>query len=205
MVILENISASRILFLFPTPSKSHVIVAHGLSKALSEKGHDVTVVSPFPLSKPIKNHREIKLNLNPEFDQILSQMVKVNQSRFKLMLQFLDTIKGMTNDMLDLPEFKKLMAEENFDLVVIGIFMNNFLLGFGEHFNCPTMILSVNVAMTQTNILFGNPLSVATVPHILSGFSTPMNFFERVKSFLWNGSDFLLEAYFYRWQKKLYE
>lgn len=51
--------AYKILFAFPSPSKSHLIVVQGLSTYLAEKGHNVTVVSPFPLSKPMDNYRDI--------------------------------------------------------------------------------------------------------------------------------------------------
>lgn len=202
-------SASRILFLFPSPSKSHVIVAQGLSKALVEKGHHVTMVSPFPLSKPIKNHREIKINMKPEMENFASGMVKqADQPRYKTIMRSIEVfrmVKDMANDMLEMPEFKKLMAEEKFDLVVIGMFFHNFLVGVGDHFNCPTLMLSVNVAMTASNLVVGNPLSVSAVPNILSGSSRDMNFSARVKNFLMQGVEFGIEAFMYRWQKNFYE
>lgn len=200
--------ASRILFLFPTPSKSHVIVAHGLSTALAEKGHDVTVVSPFPLSKPVKNHREVKVILNADYEKFLKDLVKESKEpRYKMLFKFgemVDLIKGIANDTLEMPEFKKIMNEEKFDLVVIGFFFHNFLVGVGDHFKCPTIILSVNVAMMSTNVLVGNPLSISSVPGMLGG-SERMNFLGRTKNFLLTGIDFVTEAYMYYWQKKFYE
>lgn len=49
----------KILGIFHTSSKSHYIAGSALMKGLAEKGHDVTVISPFPQKKPIKNFRDV--------------------------------------------------------------------------------------------------------------------------------------------------
>lgn len=49
----------KILGIFHTHSKSHYIAGGALMKALAEKGHDVTVISPFPQDKPLKNFRDV--------------------------------------------------------------------------------------------------------------------------------------------------
>lgn len=60
----KQCSSSKILVLFPSPSRSHLVVAQGITTSLAERGHEVTVVSPFPLDKPMKNYRDIKLELD---------------------------------------------------------------------------------------------------------------------------------------------
>ncbi|XP_055537421.1 UDP-glycosyltransferase UGT5-like isoform X2 [Wyeomyia smithii] len=54
-----RIETAKILGVFPTASKSHYIVGSALMKALAEKGHEVTVISPFPQSNPLENFRDI--------------------------------------------------------------------------------------------------------------------------------------------------
>lgn len=49
----------RILGVFPTPSKSHYYVGHGILKGLAEHGHDVTMISPFKAFEPIENYTEV--------------------------------------------------------------------------------------------------------------------------------------------------
>lgn len=49
----------KILGVFPTMAKSHYITGSALMKGLAEAGHEVSVISPFPQSKPIKNYRDI--------------------------------------------------------------------------------------------------------------------------------------------------
>lgn len=53
------VSSYKILGVFPSMSKSHFIVGSALMRGLAEAGHEVTVLSPYPLSKPLKNYRDI--------------------------------------------------------------------------------------------------------------------------------------------------
>lgn len=197
--------ASRILFLFPSHSPSHLIVVKGLSTYLAEEGHDVTVVSPFPLDKPMKNYRDIKVEVPQVLTDLSSLMVKEpNRNVWSFFGTLLENLFIMGNGMLNKPEFKKMMNEEKFDLVVIGMFFNNYLLGVGDHFKCPTIMLSVSGPMTLTNLMVGNPLAVASVSHPFVKVD-PKNFFGRFVNFLAYGSDFLLRMYLDYHQKINYK
>jgi glucuronosyltransferase len=205
LILATFSSASRILFLFPSPSESHLIVVKGLSTTLAERGHDVTVVSPFPLKKPMKNYRDITVEIPQDMHDLKSFMVKnPDEIIFKTFPRLLRNLFTMGNDMLQKPEFKKLMNEEKFDLVVIGMFFNNYLLGVGDHFKCPTVMLSVSGAQTFINVLTGNPLEVSSVQHMF--FQTDLSdFWGRLKNFLAHGADFVMIAYLEKLQKENYE
>lgn len=198
-------AASRILFLFPSPSKSHLIVVKGLSTFLAEQGHDVTVVSPFPLEKPMKNYRDIDVEVPDDMTKFSSEMVSdPNKKKFSLITRLMENCFVMGNGMLNKPEFRKLMDEEKFDLVIIGTFFNNYLLGIGEHFKCPTILLSVSGAKAYSHLMVGNPLAVASVGHMIFGTNVD-TFAGRVKTFLVYGIDFLMRAYYDYEQKKNYK
>jgi glucuronosyltransferase len=205
LAICSFAAGSRVLFLFPSPSESHLIVVKGLSTTLAERGHDVTVVSPFPLKKPMKNYRDIKVEVPQDMQDLKSSMVtKSNENIFKSFPRLLTNLFEMGNNMLKMQEFKKLMDEEKFDLVVIGMFFNNYLLGVGDHFKCPTMMLSVSGAQTFLNVLMGNPLGVTSVKHQFFD-SDVKTFGDRLKNFLIHGVDFAMIAYLENLQKKNYE
>lgn len=206
LVIFEITFASRILFLFPTPSKSHLMVVQGLSTTLAQRGHDVTVISPFPLVKPMKNYRDIKSPISGENDELKKDMVKnPNQSKFKAVPKFLIVVNDMSRQMMNMPEYKKIMKEEKFDLVIVGAFFNEYLLGVGDHFKCPTMMLSVAGAFTVTKLLVANPLGVSAVPHMINGAPRRMNFVDRTKNILFTTLDLAFSWYFYYNQKQIYE
>lgn len=52
---------SRILGVFPVGAYSHYALGSRLMKALAEKGHDVTIITPYREKNPPKNYREIFL------------------------------------------------------------------------------------------------------------------------------------------------
>lgn len=51
----------RILGVFAIPVKSHYYVGQALMQGLAERGHEVTVISPFAAKNPIKNYNEVFL------------------------------------------------------------------------------------------------------------------------------------------------
>lgn len=61
LFLANNAGAYRILGIFPASAYSHYALASRLMKALAEKGHDVTVISPFKEKNPPKSYREIVL------------------------------------------------------------------------------------------------------------------------------------------------
>jgi hypothetical protein len=186
-----------------------MVIAHSLSTTLAERGHDVTMVSPFKLSKPIKNHREILVPFDEE--ALNSGMKKAfenpNQSFLKTLPWVMDITFNLANKSVKLPEFQKILKEENFDLVIIGMFFNNFLLGFGDHFKCPTIMLSSFGNSIITNKLTGNPIESSTVASMQMSPVDPlkMTFSERVSNFLMAGGEILLSTYVNYKMKIVYE
>lgn len=57
----QVIDGYRILGIFPLNGKSHWIMQEELMKALAKRGHQVDVVTHFPLKKPIPNYTDISL------------------------------------------------------------------------------------------------------------------------------------------------
>lgn len=51
--------AYNILGVFPFPAYSHYALGSRIMKALAEKGHNVTVITPILEEKPPKNYRQI--------------------------------------------------------------------------------------------------------------------------------------------------
>lgn len=62
-IIFGSTNSARILGVFPTPSPSHYILGNALLKGLAERGHDVTMISPYSEKNPPRNgsYRDIVL------------------------------------------------------------------------------------------------------------------------------------------------
>lgn len=134
LTLLGVASSSRILFLYPTPSKSHMLVAHSLSTSLAKRGHEITMLSAFPLDKEVQNHRDIVVPFDDkDFKELMKQIIdNPNISVLKTLPRLLDLTFELARVAVEVPEFKRILREEKFDLVIIGMFFNHFLLGFGE-------------------------------------------------------------------------
>ena len=53
--------AARILGIFPLPAKSHSVMTEALMRGLAARGHQVDVLTPFPVKNPPPNYRDISL------------------------------------------------------------------------------------------------------------------------------------------------
>jgi len=187
---------SRILITYPTISQSHAIPLQALAKELAAKGHQITFVSPFPLSEKISNYRDIKITFNEAdkgFLDIVSKDPK-SFSFFTLITKMPNLIFGFGNTTLQHPEMRKLMNEEKFDLVIVGFFMTEFMLGLADHFKCPSIVFTPAGGFGLVNQMIGNPLSVATVPVKLISGSMDV-FTNRLKNFLVSGIALTVSEY----------
>lgn len=111
------------------------------------------------------------------------------------MAKVTNNLLNLTNLTLNSPEMQKLMKEESFDLVVMGYFFNDFLIGVAAHFKCPLIINFSGSPLQHISKLMGNPLELSYVPDLLTGLQQPMGFFDRVLNYVFSGVEFLLLQY----------
>lgn len=56
---LSQVWAYSYLLISHTAAKSHFYVGQALAKGLVAAGHEVTVISPFPQKKPLRNYVDV--------------------------------------------------------------------------------------------------------------------------------------------------
>lgn len=124
-----------------------------------------------------------------EFAKAQEHMLKgaeKGESFFKQFPVFLKATTGRTSDILKSPTMDKLKKEQ-FDLVVFGLFVNDFQIGLQHHFNCPSVIISVMPASKLIRNYVGNPDELSSVPQIFVPANDGMTFFQRFLSFIFTG------------------
>lgn len=77
------------------------------------------------------------------------------------------------------------------------------MLGFADHFKCPSILFSPAGALSVINQAIGNPLGVAGAPH--PTVATEMNFVGRLKTFLVTGLELAAMKYFKYLSRQIYE
>jgi hypothetical protein len=55
----SEIAGFKVLGVLPFGSHSHFAIGNGILKSLAKAGHEVTVISPFPLKKPMENYHDV--------------------------------------------------------------------------------------------------------------------------------------------------
>ena len=159
--LIVSCECSRILFINPTYSRSHVSPLQILAKLLANPGHEVTFVSPFKLDENLENYRDLQIDVSHEnllnFNEFSKVMSEANA--FGVMSVGIQTLYSLGNETLQSPMIKKLMETEKFDLVVVGWFTNNFLVGLADHFKCPLIVFTSGNMFSMLHQMVGNPLA----------------------------------------------
>ena len=90
------------------------------------------------------------------------------------------------NHTLFSPNVQELLAakDEQFDLIILEIFMDDALLGFAHHFNAPVIGLSTFGACKWNTDLIGTPSPPSFVPNPFLSLTDRMTFFERLRNTL---------------------
>ncbi|KAL5286053.1 UGT2A1.2 family protein [Megaselia abdita] len=200
--------SARILGVFTSPAKSHLIIHMSVVKALVERGHDVTVITTMPLTEKNKSYRHIHV---PMPDSSAKQKVQMIQNKidkpkpfWREFPEFFPKIINIANVTMNSAQVKKLMDEESFDLMILGYFFNDFQLGLAAHFKCPVIINFMIQPFTQLVDMSGTPREVSYVPNLFTGLKQPMGFKDRLWNFIYSE---ILEAVNYKladWQHEKY-
>lgn len=200
----KGVESAKILCIFPSPGRSHVLVGQTLLKGLAARGHEVTMVSPFKLSKPVPNYREIYVPADDTVSKMTKSFLEKPQNMFKSMPTLMRSVTETANKTINDPQFLAIKNEQ-FDVVITGLFVADFILGFGPHFNAPTIALWSAGQTKFTSDLVGNPRALEAVPHIMLGSQGAMGFFGRMKNLLIGTVENLITIYMTHSQQKFYD
>ncbi|CAL1675285.1 unnamed protein product [Lasius platythorax] len=175
----------RLLGLFPYHGQSHFVMFEQLMKGLARKGHQVDVVSTFPLKKPYPNYNDI-VKLTPP-------IVLVNNMSFEFMqfvfgmnpVHAIATVGG--NDIclnLENPAIQELARnpprDPPYDAVLIEVLSAHCFGIFAHLWNVPLIGVSTTSLYPWLPPLIAQPENLAFVPNNCLSFTGRMNFWQRV-------------------------
>ncbi|KOC60177.1 Ecdysteroid UDP-glucosyltransferase [Habropoda laboriosa] len=181
----------RILGLFPLNGKSHWVMGEQLMISLANRGHQVDVVTHFPLKKPPANYREISLegSLEPVVNNMNASLIE------RISTNDMRSLVYMAGDRIcSLMEHEKLQQliknppkNPPYDLIIVELFVAPCYLAFGTHLSAPMIGVMTSSFHEWEASLTGNPHHPSFVPSIFSPFDQQMTFWERLmNTFLTN-------------------
>ncbi|KDR11536.1 UDP-glucuronosyltransferase 2C1-like isoform X2 [Zootermopsis nevadensis] len=177
---------ARILGVFPFPARSHVFVLRALMLELADRGHEVTVVSPYPESKPVPNYTEIYVTANlsavtgGHVPSNLFDMKSFGLFQLTFMMWFMG--EALCDHVLQNDNIQKLIHSKDlhFDLVIVEAFINECVLGFAHKFNAPIIQVCTYGGGNFMADWVGSPNPYSYVPDEFLHYKGKMNFWERM-------------------------
>nr|ATN96016.1 UDP-glucuronosyl transferase 343A4 [Aphis gossypii] len=189
--------AANILVFMPLPLKSHFRGFQPLFEELSHRGHNVTVVSSFPLDRPINNYTDIGPFINKERVRNVMELVNMNfitsaQLKWKLGIQLSETVMSHEN-------MKKFLqsSSNSFDLVMIETFCQEYTVAMGHKFNAPVINLAPAMLWVSVSKWLHVPSTFSYIPDVCLQTAGDMDFVDRLKNTITGLIQSYVENYIY--------
>ncbi|CAH0545632.1 unnamed protein product [Brassicogethes aeneus] len=175
-------SASNIFYISNIPSPSHHLWHMAIISGLNAKGHNVTFFDPYD-----SKNKETEL-FHPVFFECPS-FVEEFQDISKLGIYdsfqfFYQAQKDLCKNLFEAENLKNLIISNKFDALIMDITAPCSAYMSQAFPEIPIIGAVPFLLPPELSHIFGNNLQPAYLPHYFSGFSSEMNFMERVKNFL---------------------
>lgn len=205
---INSSHSARILGLFPSPSKSHLLIHCAIADTLVQAGHDVTVIATVPNIYPRAQYKYIHVKGAMYDDKFANEMVNKPAPAYVKFYRTMSSVMTMANATMNHPtmqDFLQTHKAGDFDVIVMGYFMNDFMFGIGGHFKCPIIVSFMVQPIFPINNMVANPLEASYVPTIFSGVRQPLNFWDRLQNMFSIAVEESILMNFLRWNtQKLY-
>ncbi|XP_034234754.1 UDP-glucuronosyltransferase-like [Thrips palmi] len=181
--------AARILVVISMPAPSHLIVFTGLSRALAERGHEITFVTPTEKDNkllPTKNHVIVSVQDAEVEAYKKKSVIKFLTNKNNFFVDFFGFISWgpqLLRATLKHPAFKAEINKpgQKFDVVITeAFFLQEAMVALGHKFNAPVVALNPFGLSPMVNEIMGNPMNPSWQPNAFLGFTDDMDFKERL-------------------------
>ncbi|XP_051166485.1 UDP-glucosyltransferase 2-like isoform X2 [Leptopilina boulardi] len=175
---------ARILGIFPLQGSSHFVMCERLMKLLAKNGHQVDVISHFPLKEPFPNYKDFSLNgtLHPIVNNVNYSDIHLfsTKSLKNLLLYAGDKVCELLKHPILENFIKNPPNHPPYDLVIIEIFAAPCYFAFSRHLKIPIIGITTSSIYDWINEPLGNPTNLAFVPCLFSSLPSKMNFWQRL-------------------------
>ncbi|XP_047003773.1 UDP-glucosyltransferase 2-like [Schistocerca americana] len=183
LTLVAGASAAKILIIAPTPSFSHQLPFHILSKALLQRDHVITFITTDPMEIRHENFTQIDVSVSYIFNRKTYNFVKLYENPPTVSVQMLtETANAHSERQLSEAAVQQLIRSgEKFDLVVVERLGYFAYFGLVHKVGSPPLVgvltLSPPLSVYHSH---GNPVNPAYMPDMWLGFSDHMDFWQRL-------------------------
>ncbi|CAG9764168.1 unnamed protein product [Ceutorhynchus assimilis] len=185
LLILKQCHAANILVILPYPGLSHFIMFGSLLRELTDREHNLDVVSHFSSMMPIERYNDIPIRGSVP---IPTNNVSVQSARNFQGLHWikeLSTTNGVDicKNAFETSQLQNLKnSTTKYDLVITELFGSDCMLGWAWHFGTPSVVLSTSLVLPWASDRFGLPDNPSYIPSYLARSGDTMNIYDRI----WN-------------------
>ncbi|XP_017113520.1 UDP-glucosyltransferase 2 [Drosophila elegans] len=189
------IHGARILVIAPFESHAQCLLMTPYIQALTDRGHQLTVIHAFKHCKLIQNVSFIRIrdnnNVISDFEEFL--MITSPASKWGEMSSLTRIMVNAGLNVLNNGEVRALMqANVTFDLVVVEPSFTDLLYGLAAHFNAPIIGLSTCAADWNSNTLVGHGASILEEPLMPLNMIPVRSIWDRIHSWYYTTEEWLL-------------
>lgn len=202
--VFHNVYGANILAIFPFPTFSHTHAYIPILQELARKGHNVTMVSPFPLKEPIPNYNDIVLD-NTLNQDTTNMSGSINLRQFSVAMKFTGIwpiCSMFLEPVFKMPKFQEFLKERNskFDLLIIeAFFCQQPLLAFAHKYGASVVAIVTTYISPGIAAVSGNPYPMAYTPNMKLMLTDHMNFWERVENTFFSFIELLVDEILGTW------
>ena len=194
---LSGTNGARILAVFPIPAISHQTVYRALMKELHSRGHEIVIVTSFPMrDQNLVNYTEIDISnivglWKNNIDYHKSKEYEL--SLYQLMINVSKIFKEICCKILGSPEVLSLIRNGykngSFDLVITSWLVNPCVTGFAYHFSAPLLGISTLGLIYSGHNSIGNPTHPVYFTEAFNPYLKNPTFWQKVNRlayYVWN-------------------
>ncbi|XP_075162041.1 uncharacterized protein LOC142234749 [Haematobia irritans] len=163
---INGIGASNILVVLPSFSPSHLVIQMAVARVMSERNHNVTVVSSLPLKSEWMHPSMTHIKLDAGVTDMNAAIAATRATGLKRLFKsfvVMDIVIRSMGEMLDDPNMQELMINpgNQFDLMLFGYVYADFFFGLAERFNVPVAMVWPNIPVAPVMQIIGNPMGMS--------------------------------------------
>ncbi|XP_065219034.1 UDP-glycosyltransferase UGT5-like isoform X36 [Planococcus citri] len=186
-VLCPAVYSYNILGLFTSPMKSHHIVYDSLMTELARRGHNVTIYSAVSRSRKhsIPLYHEIDISACFGKPSEMSNFTRLQSSVYRdfRTISLIFTVLPSYNQIKNCGPLMELKnTSMKYDVLIAEFFNTDFFFLFGYHLGIPSIAFHSNALNGYQSDALGLPYTPSYIPNILSGYTSKMNFSQRLNN-----------------------
>lgn len=197
LVTTDTINAARILAITPIAGASHWNVMSSVLEVLLNRGHSITVATPFLRKIPHENYTEI--DLSKRIPLAIGSPWKTVVGVYKppvACLKFLNDVQLTTcRATFDHPDLQRALHAGHYDLVITELLGSRCDLYLASHLGLPHVAIISSQMLTWYQDSFDNPSNPSYISTLNSPYPKPETFLQR----FWNFVDYAVICTYFKY------